>query len=100
MTEPAMPEEITVTIGIKRDQLVDDAKMCAVFLRFKAAGWTGGVIGMRMPSGAIESKLQLDKDGKQIIASIGDIIVCIDGAYNAMTVDEYAARYGAGEGAS
>jgi hypothetical protein len=72
-------------IDITPWDVTDEARMCAIYLEFRANGWRGSVQAFEVPgSDEFLPKLQLDKGDRHIEAGVGDVIVPIGSTFVTM----------------
>jgi hypothetical protein len=80
-------EEVTVKVNIKRWVISD-----ALRQELKADGWFGAIINFE---NSVTDQMQMSKDGKQLSATVGDVVVSVNDVLSSITSDDYVSRYGA-----
>lgn len=85
-------EDVTVTVGIKRWVIADEDKLWVLYKELQAAGWFGGIMCFANADG---DKMQMTKDGQQILVEVGNIVVSVNDVLSSLSQGDYVIRYGA-----
>lgn len=84
-------EEFTVEVGIRRWVISDESKMWALYRELRSRGWYGGIMSFENVDG---EKMQMTKDGQQLLVELGNVVVEVNELISSLSADDYAARYG------